>query len=310
MPPIIKSVVVYQPKVNFVQLTFTNPKTGERRTVDEMDAEFEAIEKGLTSTQWVTDPDPMYKQMQIAVARLAEQNGARRRLRGVRYRPILFVVAICIKDAEAARDMLDKEFGLKTLLVTEESDEQDREAARRLGRPGSDYEAVVSVLMLREGWDVPAVSVILLLRKFSSRVYGQQVVGRGLRRNVRDRDIGEICAIVDHEKLDHQWLWDMVGAKINKEVDQDSLFGDEDLPPPRKPQVLVHPDKLIEIPEPLEEERPDFDWTPRSSTSKRAISQTGRIFSTALLTTPTSKSSGWSMTTSGPAGPVILNSWS
>ena len=42
--------------------------------------------------------------------------------------------------------------------------------------------------MLREGWDVPAVSVILLLRKFSRRVYGQQVVGRGLRLNVRDKD--------------------------------------------------------------------------------------------------------------------------
>lgn len=262
VPPIIKSVVVYQPKVNFVQLTFTNPETGERRTVDEMDAEFEAIEKGLTSTQWVTDPDPMYKQMQIAVARLEEQKRRAVALAGASYRPILFVVAICIEDAKAARDMLDKEFGLKTLLVTEESDEDDRDEARRLGKPGSDYEAVVSVLMLREGWDVPAVSVILLLRKFSSRVYGQQVVGRGLRRNVRDRDIGEICAIVDHEKLDHQWLWDMVGAKINKDVDQDSLFGDEDLPPPRKPQALVRPENLIEIPEPLEEEQPEFELDP------------------------------------------------
>ena len=37
-------------------------------------------------------------------------------------------------------------------------------ADRRLGKPGSPYEAVVSLLML--------------LRKFSSRVYGQQVVGR------------------------------------------------------------------------------------------------------------------------------------
>ena len=55
-----------------------------------------------------------------------------------------------------------------SLLVTEKSDEEEREAARRLGKPGSPYEAVVSVLML--------------LRKFSSRVYGQQVVGRWLGR--------------------------------------------------------------------------------------------------------------------------------
>jgi superfamily II DNA or RNA helicase len=258
VPPIIKNVVVYQPKVNFVQLTYTNPDTQEKRTVDEMDAEFEAIEKGLTATQWVTDPDPMYKQMQIAIARLNEQKRRAKALAGGSYQPILFVVAICIKDAEAARDVLEKEFGIKTLLVTEKSDEVDREAARRLGKPDSPYEAVVSVLMLREGWDVPAVSVILLLRKFSSRVYGQQVVGRGLRRNVRDRDIGEICAMVDHEKLQHNWLWEMVGAKVHTEVDQDSLFGDEDLPPPRKPQVLVHPENLIEIPEPQEEEDADF----------------------------------------------------
>jgi type III restriction enzyme len=258
VPPIIKGVVVYQPKINFVQLTYTNPETGEKRTVDEMDAEFEKIEKGLTATQWVTDPDPMYKQMQIAIARLEEQKRRAKALAGGSYRPILFVVAICIKDAEAARDMLEHEFGLRTLLVTEKSDESDREAARHLGKAESEYETVVSVLMLREGWDVPAVSVILLLRKFSSRVYGQQVVGRGLRRNVRDQDIGEICAIVDHEKLRHDWLWEMVGAKVRKEVDQDSLFGDEDLPPPRKPQLLAHPENLIEVPEPHEEEKVDF----------------------------------------------------
>jgi superfamily II DNA or RNA helicase len=82
--------------------------------------------------------------------------------------------------------MLNEEFNIKTLLVTEESEELDREAARHLGKPESPYEAVVSVLMLREGWDVPAVSVILLLRKFSSRVYGQRW-SDAFRLNVRDK---------------------------------------------------------------------------------------------------------------------------
>ncbi len=57
VPPIIRSVVVYQPRLASVELTYTNPETGERRTVDEMDEEFERIEKGLSSTQWVTDPE-------------------------------------------------------------------------------------------------------------------------------------------------------------------------------------------------------------------------------------------------------------
>jgi type III restriction enzyme len=68
-----------------------------------------------------------------------------------------------------------------SLLVTKKSDEEKREAARRLGKPSSPYEAVVSVLMLREGWDVPAVSVTLLLRKFSSRVYGVRAASRRAR---------------------------------------------------------------------------------------------------------------------------------
>lgn len=259
VPPIIKNIVVYQPRIGAVELTYTNPDTGEKRTVDEMDEEFEKIEKGLTSTQWVTDPDPMRKQIRLALDRLAEQKRRADMLALGRYNPLLFVVAICIKDAQQARDMLEREFRLKTLLVTEKSDETDRDEARKLGKPESQYEAVVSVLMLREGWDVPPVSVILLLRKFSSRVYGQQVVGRGLRLNVRGEDLQEICAIVDHEKLGHQWLWEMVGAKVRKDVDQTRMFGDEDLPVKRKAQFVVNPDLLIEIPEPIEPEVANFD---------------------------------------------------
>jgi len=290
VPPIIKSVVVYQPKLSSVQLTYTNPATGEKKTVDEMDQEFEKIEKGLTSTQWVTDPEPMYKQIGIAIDRLEEQKRRAKSLAADSYNPILFVVAICIKDARAAAEMLSSQkdnngFGLNTLLVTEESTDEERSLAGIIGKKGkalegaqiilekkyglskakqliergSELEAVVSVLMLREGWDVPAVSVILLLRKFSSRVYGQQVVGRGLRLNMRGEDAQEFCAIVDHEKLEHKWLWDIVGAKIRKDVDQGNLFGiEDDLPPKRKPQFVANPDLLIEIPEPTEKEEADF----------------------------------------------------
>ena len=86
----------------------------------------------------------------------------------------------------------------------------------RAQRGRQPYKAVVSVLMLREGWDVPEVGVILLLRKFGSRVYGQQVIGRGLRR-VRNLGIldaeQQICAVVDHPKLDHGWLWEIFNSQ-------------------------------------------------------------------------------------------------
>ncbi len=251
VPPIIKNIVVCHPKLSYIELSYTNPETGERRRVDEMDDEFEKIEKGLTSTQWVTDPVPMRKQMQIALDRLNEQKNRAATVGKDKYKPLLFVVAICIKDAIAAREMLEKEFKLNALLVTEQSDDLDREAAKKLGKPGSPYDAVVSVLMLREGWDVPRVSVVLLLRKFSSRVYAQQVVGRGLRLNIRDEDIQEYCVFVDHPKLQHDWLWEMVNAFKHEDVTQGDLFNPYAVfPPPRKRQDLVNPDLLIEIPEP------------------------------------------------------------
>jgi superfamily II DNA or RNA helicase len=247
---IIKTPVVYQPDIKTVQLTYTDARTGERRRVEEIDWE-EVDRLGLNATQWVTDDEPMRQQMAIALRRVEEQE---RRAKG-RYQPILFVVAVCKADAEKAEQTLTRYFKVKTLLVTEDSDEADRQKARELGRQqksGKPYKAVVSVLMLREGWDVPEVGVILLLRKFGSRVYGQQVIGRGLRR-VRVRGVEpaepQVCAVVDHPKLDHQWLWDIFNARKREGVLIDDLYDEtEDLPPPPPKQDLVRPDLVIDVP--------------------------------------------------------------
>jgi len=249
---IIKTPVVYQPDIKTVQLTYTDAKTGERRKVEEIDWE-EVDRLGLNATQWVTDDEPMRQQMAIALRRLEEQE---RRAKG-RYQPILFVVAVCKLDAEKAAQTLNKYFKVKTLLVTEDSDEADRQKARELGKErkaGKPYKAVVSVLMLREGWDLPEVGVILLLRKFSSRVYGQQVIGRGLRRvraNGVRADESQICAVVDHPKLEHEWLWRIFNAKKRQNVLIDDLFDEtEDLPPPPPKQELAKPDLVIDVPAP------------------------------------------------------------
>ncbi|MBI2191403.1 MAG: DEAD/DEAH box helicase family protein [Planctomycetes bacterium] len=58
-----------------------------------------------------------------------------------------------------------------------------REAARDIDKPGNRVKVIVSVLMLREGWDVKNVSVVLGLRPFTSKakILPEQAVGRGLR---------------------------------------------------------------------------------------------------------------------------------
>lgn len=247
---IIKTPVVYQPDIKTVQLTYTDARTGEQRKVEEIPWD-EVDRLGLSATQWVTDDKPMRQQMAIALRRLEEQERRAKK----RYQPILFVVAVCKADAEKAEQTLNKYFKVKTLMVTEDSDEVDRQKARELGKQqksGNPYRAVVSVLMLREGWDVPEVGVILLLRKFGSKVYGQQVVGRGLRR-VRVKGVEptepQICAVVDHPKLEHQWLWDIFNAKKRTGVLIDQEFDEtEDLPPPPPKQELEKPNLVIDVP--------------------------------------------------------------
>ena len=257
---LVKTPVVYQPNIETVELTYTDAFSGETRSVEEVDWD-EVDRRGLNATQWVTDDKPMQQQMAIALQRLVEQE---RRAKG-RYQPILFVVAVCKLDAQKAERTLSNFFNVKTLLVTEDSPDQDRRKATELGktqRGRIPYRAVVSVLMLREGWDLPEVGVILLLRKFGSQVYGQQVIGRGLRR-VRNGSVEEtepqICAVVDHPKLEHQWLWDIFSSKVRTGVGLDDEFDEgEDLPPPPPRQILINPENMIDIPEPSEDDDGEF----------------------------------------------------
>ena len=254
---IIKSVVVYEPEMKLLQLSYAHRKTGEKKDVTELDVEFQEAEKSVKPFQWILDPEPMKKMMAIALQRHKEQQA---RAKG-RYKPILFVITMSIAEGEKAQKMLQERFKINTLLVTEESDEKDREEALKIGSFDSKYEAVVSVLMLREGWDVPEVSTILLLRKFSSPVYGQQIIGRGLRKNIRDKPEAEILCVVDHPKLEHDWLWRLVAvSKIKQDVTDDDLFNpEEDLPDKPIIQTVTRPEKLIKIPDPKYDVEIDFE---------------------------------------------------
>lgn len=67
--------------------------------------------------------------------------------------------------------------------VRESQLEVAREAARDIDETSNSVKVVVSVLMLREGWDVRGVTVVLGLRPFTSdaKILPEQAVGRGLR---------------------------------------------------------------------------------------------------------------------------------
>ena len=112
-------------------------------------------------------------------------------------RPVLFVMAEKNAHADALGEYLWKteEFGFKesevlvihtndkTGEITNKDLEKARQAARDIDKDESKIKAIVSVMMLREGWDVRNVTVVLGLRPFTAKaeILPEQVIGRGLR---------------------------------------------------------------------------------------------------------------------------------
>ena len=101
-----------------------------------------------------------------------------------------------IGKGEGARDVFEES-------VKEISDE-DLKALRKLSREldsnKSPYNCIVSVLMLREGWDVRNVTTIVPLRAYSSKanILPEQTLGRGLRRITAPGQANELLTIVEH----------------------------------------------------------------------------------------------------------------
>jgi type III restriction enzyme len=117
-------------------------------------------------------------------------------LAGLGKKPILFVMLNSTADADDVANYFrlayPEEFAGEKLLVihtdnTGEVSKRDvdkaRDVARRVDEGLSPVNAIVSVLMLREGWDVQNVTVIVGLRPFNAKanILPEQAVGRGLR---------------------------------------------------------------------------------------------------------------------------------
>ena len=125
-------------------------------------------------------------------------------LEPLKKKPILFVMMSNTDEADDIGDWLrtkfPKEFGGdKTLVIhTDKSGEVSkkdldiaRKVAREVDEDHSPVNAIISVLMLREGWDVQNVTVVVGLRPYTAKanILPEQTIGRGLRlmfRNLRE----------------------------------------------------------------------------------------------------------------------------
>jgi len=152
------------------------------------------------------DPDHITKEnvaekygywLRAAVQRWKEHWGVYKKLDT---KPVLFIMAEKNNYADALGQYLwkTKEFGLKedevkvihtdsTGEITKGNLEEARELVRDIDKPDNRIKAIVSVMMLREGWDVRNVTVVLGLRPFTAKaeILPEQVIGRGLRLMAR-----------------------------------------------------------------------------------------------------------------------------
>lgn len=205
-----------------------------------------------------------------------------------RFKPLLFVIAVSIKDAEQIANVLRQigpKYGVnKTLVVhNEQPDEYKKEAMELNKNPFPEYDAVVSILMLREGWDVRNISVELLFRKFTYKkvedqvfsVYGPQVIGRGLRRMSKKPEDWESLFVIDHPILKHKWLWDNLKAtEYPESLDPANIIVDEEKLPKEEETIerIEEGEKTLEeaekldisslppTPEPEEVVEPIYEW--------------------------------------------------
>ena len=287
---VIKRIVVFHPDVRKVQLTYEDLETG--KTISAEEVPWEEIERRkIPARRYITSLKPMRQQIAIALELLKRQRMAvpRGRDGNPRFKPLLFVIALSIKDAENISRELEKigpQYDVnKFLLVHNEQEEELIEQAKMLNQnPHPDYDAVISVLMLREGWDVRNIAVELLFRKFSYKevdgqkfsVYGPQVIGRGLRRMGKSQEEWESLYVVDHPILKHHWLWENLKATEYPEtLDPANIVIDEAKIPTEKDVIekveegeatlgeaeeKIDISKLPPTPEPPEVLEPIYEW--------------------------------------------------
>jgi type III restriction enzyme len=174
----------------------------------------------------------------------------REQLKPLGKKPILFVMMNDTTEADdVAEDLRRKypsEFGGDQLLVihTDRSGEvskkdldKAREVARNVDLPTSTTNAIVSVLMLREGWDVENVTVVVGLRPYTSKanILPEQTIGRGLR-------------LMFHNSTDYIERVDVIGNKAfigfveQLEKEEEIAFGTFEVGKDKLVIVKIFPD--------------------------------------------------------------------
>lgn len=188
----------------------------------------EAIRQGVVKTPVLPDPASRAKLRKRTSAKFTEQYEDYLHLGFLEWRKvyeefeklgrkaILFVMTDDTRNCDEVKDYLESRYAeLKDAVLVihtknngeiseastgKSKDELDtlRKASRLIDGFESPHKAIVSVMVLREGWDVQNVTSIVGLRPYAtkSKILPEQTLGRGLRRMFRGQDVLEKVSVI------------------------------------------------------------------------------------------------------------------
>lgn len=205
---------------------------------------------GVTKKNVLDKYEPWLK---AGLSRFHEHEKAYKALPGVR--PVMFVMTENISHADAIGEWFIEQPGVKdehVLVIHTDSEGQIRKGeldelrdqARRIDEPASPVRIVVSVLVLREGWDVRNVTMVLGLRpgNAAAGILPEQAVGRGLRLMPQGADWRQTLEVMGTPAFE----------EFVRQLEVEGVPISETKKPP-KPVVVIAPEKSrlsydIEIP--------------------------------------------------------------
>ena len=152
--------------------------------------------KGISKIQEAKSDIPSVRYAGFLTAAVERWREYSEQLKPLGKKTVMFVMMTNTKEADEIGDWLMTKYpgdfgGEKTLIihtdrggeVSKKDLDKARIAARDVDSGESPVNAIVSVLMLREGWDVQNVTVVVGLRPYTAKanILPEQTIGRGLR---------------------------------------------------------------------------------------------------------------------------------
>jgi len=154
-------------------------------------------------------------------------NEFKNEFRDIKKKPVLFIMCDNVRNADKVGKYLEDEKGFKGKVLVIHTDKEGnitkkdlpklRKAAMEIDT--NEYKIIVSVMMLKEGWDVKNVCVTVPLRAYTSQILVEQTLGRGLRRMMPNiEELEERLIVIEHPRFRELWEAEIKEGDLDIEI--------------------------------------------------------------------------------------------